>query len=223
MSRFRYTPQASDSNTQAKKSDQTVIEANSEIVLNFFQKKGKKVLTFVGYSGSGYEKEAEMITKANEILSQFNPNDTIINIGATFYGIGILYREAKKLGFETTGIVSSLSNRSKNGYNSFSHFCDYVFIINDKTYGGFIDKNKEILSPTSEVMVNSSDILVALGGGTISHDEFFMAKKRGKKVAFYQFDSNHSKVSKKSSYHGNPAPTDFSSPVAQVADENDVL
>ena len=39
MSRFRYTPQASDSNTQAKKSDQTVIEANSEIVLNFFQKK----------------------------------------------------------------------------------------------------------------------------------------------------------------------------------------
>lgn len=220
MSRFKYTPQSSGSNKQNGKSDQVVIEASAEIVSHFFQEKGKKVLTFVGYSGSGYEKENEFISKANEILSLFNPDDTIVNIGASYYGIGIVYREAKKLGFETTGIISSLSNRNQNSY---SRFCDYVFIIKDKTYGGFIDKNKETLSPTSEIMVNSSNILVALGGGTISHDEFLMAKKRGKKVAFYQFDSNHSKVSKKSSYHGNPPPTDFSSPVAQVADENDVL
>lgn len=223
MSRFRYTPQTSESNNQSKNSEQTVINANAEIVSHFFQEKGKKVLTFVGYSGSGYEKEDEMIIKANEILSKFSPDDTIINIGATYNGIGILYREAKKLGFETTGIVSSLSNRSRNGQNSFSKFCDYVFLIQDKTYGGFIDKNKEILSPTSELMVNSSDILVALGGGAISHDEFYMAKNRKKKVAYYPFDSNHSKVSKKSAYHGNPPPTDFSSPVAQAADETDVL
>lgn len=223
MSRWHYHPQSSTSNSKNNNSDQTVIEASKEIVSNFFQVKGKKVLTFVGYSGSGYENETELINKANDVLSHYSPNETIINIGATYYGIGVVYREAKKLGFETTGIVSSLTNRNDNGQRSFSRYCDTIFLVQDRTYGGFIDKNQEILSPTSEIMVSSSDILVALGGGKISHDEFLMAKKRGKKVAFYPFDSNHSKYLKKSAKHGDPVPTDFSSPVAEAADESDVL
>lgn len=199
---------------KTRKDNQVVIQADKEIISQYFHKKQKQVVTFIGYSGSAYEDKDGLISKSQEILSKFNPSDTIINIGATYYGIGEVYKISKNLGFETTGIVSSKIHYSPN-HSPFSYFCDVVFLINDNTYGGFIDQTKEILSPTSEIMVNNSDYIIVLGGGQISCDEFQAAKKLGKKVAFYPFDSNHAK----NRYNR----IDFSSPVAQFADLNDTL
>ena len=57
----------------------------------FFKGKQKIVLTFVGYSGAGYEDEASMRKQADRILSEFDPAKTIVNMGATPDGIGAIY------------------------------------------------------------------------------------------------------------------------------------
>ena len=74
-------------------------------VLAFFQKQSKVVVTFVGYSGKGYENKARMFATAREFLKPFSKKHTLINIGVTPDGIGEVYDLAKSLGFETSGIV----------------------------------------------------------------------------------------------------------------------
>ena len=41
------------------------------------------VLTFVGYYGAGYEDQASMLQQAERIRGEFDPQSTIVNIGAT--------------------------------------------------------------------------------------------------------------------------------------------
>ena len=51
-----------------------------------------------------------MLSKAEIILSKLDPKKWIVNIGVTPDGIGSIYlKVAKKMGFETVGIVSSLA------------------------------------------------------------------------------------------------------------------
>jgi hypothetical protein len=69
----------------------------------FFKGKQKTVLTFVGYSGAGYEDEASMRKQADRILSEFDPAKTIVNMGATPDGIGAIYELAKRKGCVITG------------------------------------------------------------------------------------------------------------------------
>lgn len=76
-------------------------------IKTFFQGKQKSVLTCVGYSGAGYQDEASMLKQVERILGEFDPANTIVNIGATPEGIGAIYEMAKRKGFLTTGIVSS--------------------------------------------------------------------------------------------------------------------
>jgi hypothetical protein len=61
--------------------------ATSEEIKAFFKSAKKTVLTFVGYSGSGYEDQASMLQQAERILGEFDPKKTIVNIGATPEGI----------------------------------------------------------------------------------------------------------------------------------------
>ncbi|OHT08494.1 hypothetical protein TRFO_23014 [Tritrichomonas foetus] len=197
--------------------EQKVIESNLRGVTQFIREKNKKVLTFLGYSGGGYELPNDMLSKANEILAMFDPRTTLVTIGATHMGIGSVYKIAYELGFETIGIVTSKVNQK-----SFSHFCQTVFLIKDFLYGGFL-KGTEKLSPTSEVMVEITDIVVALGGGEISKAEFLTAKRKNKKCAFFPFDFNHQKAITRSKRRNMPIPTNFSSVVSSVADENDHL
>ena len=63
-------------------------------------------MTFIGYSNLGYEDPEAMIRIAKHILSELNPEQTIVNIGATRSGIGAVYEIANQMGFTTTGIVS---------------------------------------------------------------------------------------------------------------------
>lgn len=154
----------------------------------YFAARGKTVVSFVGYSGSGYEDEARMLRDAGSVLDGFSPRSTIVNIGATEAGIGAVYRLAKARGFQTTGIVSVLA--ALDGLSPSAHV-DRVFYIEDDTWGGFTDDGGR-LSPTSRAIVENSDMIVGIGGGPIARDELLEARRQGRMVVFFPADMNHS-------------------------------
>ena len=176
----------------------------------YFAERGKSVITFVGYSGSGYEDESAMLARAAVVLEEADPRTALVNIGATPDGIGAVYTLAKRLGFETTGIVSSQARA--NGV-VMSPFVDAVFEIEDTSWGGFV-KGTTRLSPTSQLMVDVSDRLVAIGGGDVARDELLVAQQRGKPTRFIAADMNHAAARARAAKAGLPEPTDFSGPAA---------
>jgi hypothetical protein len=179
--------------------------ATLEVIRDFFKSQQKTVLTFVGYSGAGYQDEALMRKQAERILGEYDPAKTIVNIGATPEGIGAIYEMAKRQGFMTTGIVSSQARH----YNvKLSPYVDRAFYVEDKTWGGFVAGTKE-LSPTSKAMVENSDIIIGIGGGEVARDELVAAKRLGKKVRFLPADMNHQKARESARKKKLPEPTDF--------------
>jgi hypothetical protein len=174
-------------------------------ISTFFKSQQKTVLTFVGYSGAGYEDEALMRKEAERVLSEFDSAKTIVNIGATPDGIGAVYEIAKRKGFVTSGVVSSQARK----YNAkLSPYVDHVFYVEDATWGGFISGTKE-LSPTSKAMVENSDIIIGIGGGEVARDELVAAKQLGKKVRFIPADMDHQKARESARKKKLPEPTDF--------------
>ena len=171
----------------------------------YFQKRGRAVVTFVGYSGAGYEDKAAMLARAGAVLDGLDASKTIVNIGATVDGIGAVYQLAKQKGFETTGIVSSQA-RTSNA--TIAACAGTVFFVEDETWGGH-RKGTTTLSPTSSAIVNVSDYLVAIGGGDVARDEFNEAKGLGKKIEFFPADMNHAIARARAAKTGQPRPTDF--------------
>ena len=188
-----------------KEPARSVREATPEEIRAFFQDKKMRVLTFLGYSGAGYEDQAGMLKEAAGILAEFDPKGTIVNIGATAQGIGAVYDLAKQQGFLTSGIVSTQARKYKV---ALSPSVDLVFYVKDSTWGGFLP-GTERLSPTSRAMVESSDLIVAIGGGEVARDELLAAKRLGKQVKFIPADMNHRAAREKARQQGQPAPTDF--------------
>jgi hypothetical protein len=179
--------------------------ATSTEVRTFFQGTGKTVLTFVGYSGAGYENQAAMLGEAERILAEFDPRKTIVNIGATPEGIGAVYELAKRKGFVTTGIVSAVA---KEHNVTLSPHVDHVFYVEDATWGGKL-KGTDRLSPTSQAMTENSDIVIGIGGGDVARDELLAARRSGKIVRFVPADMNHQKAQEAARRKGLPLPTDF--------------
>ena len=171
----------------------------------FFKDKGMKVVTFLGYSAAGYENRKVMLEQANRILDLFEPGTTIVVAGATPEGIGAVYETAKKRGFQTAGIVST---QAKENNVILSPCVDSVFYVKDASWGGFM-LGTEQLSPTSTAMIESADLIVAIGGGEVARDELLAAKRRGKKVQFIPADMNHELAQEKARKKGLKAPTDF--------------
>lgn len=165
----------------------------------------KKVLSFFGYSGMGYEDEVAMLDAAGRILETYSTDSTVVNIGATSVGLGRIYPLAKSMGFTTTGIVST---RAIAYLDDISTDVDHVLFIRDELWGGYLE-GTETLSPTSEAMVSSSDQCVAFGGNEISRDELLVARKRGIPVLFIPADSNHAKTITRMTRQGLPRPTSF--------------
>ena len=171
----------------------------------FFEASDKAVLTFAGYSGAGYEDEAELERIAKSVLSEYDPATTIVNIGVTPDGIGIVYQWAKEMGFQTTGIVSSCA---LDYQAQASKHVDHAFFVVDSSWGGFLDGTRD-LSPTSEAMVSVSREIVAIGGGEVSRDELFGMKQRGKRFRFFPAEMNRAKAIAKAKKNDRPAPSDF--------------
>jgi hypothetical protein len=173
---------------------------------------GRRVLTFIGFSGAGYEDEAAMLAAARTVLERFSPRDTIVNAGATAEGIGAVYRLAKALGFTTTGIVSS---QALDSGTPISPFVDRVAYVADESWGGCVDETGR-LSPTSRAMVEASDVLVAIGGGEIGRDELLAARRAGKPVEFVPAEMNHAEACSRAARKGEPEPRDFRGEVHRV-------
>ena len=148
-------------------------EATPAEIRAYFKDQHKTVLTLLGYSAAEYEDKAALAAHATEILDRVDPKTTILNIGATPDGIGVVYEMAKKKGFTTSGIVSTQARENKV---SLSTCVDVVFFVKDASWGGFLE-GTERLSPTSAVMVDVSDQIVAVGGGDVARDELIAAKR----------------------------------------------
>lgn len=181
-------------------------------VRSFFAGEGKTVVTFLGYSGAGYQVHAAMLRRADQVLARLDPKRTIINIGATKDGIGAVYELAKQRGFTTTGIVSMEAKRTGA---ELSPCVDHVFFVDDRSWGGYLPGTRT-LSPTSEAMVGVSNRLVAIGGGEVARDELLAAKQLGKPVTFIAADMNHVIAVRKAAHRGEPLPTEFGGAAAQA-------
>ena len=178
-------------------------------IRHFFEQQNKTVLTFVGYSGAGYQDPEAMIRIAASVLNGFDPANTIVNIGATLEGVGAVYELAKKRGFITTGIVST---QARQHAVELSPHVDQVFFVEDKTWGGINEASGQ-LSPTSTAMVENSDIMIAIGGGSVGRDEMLAAKRLNKDVRYFPADMNHNRAIEKAKKKGLPVPANFSGAV----------
>lgn len=186
-------------------SNPQVSEATPQQVKEFFSTRQRKVVTFLGYSGAEYEDPAAMLKQAGAALKKFDPRRTVVNIGATAVGIGAVYELAKSKGFETAGIVSSQAKEQKV---ELAACVDRVFYVQDSSWGGYLP-GTTTLSPTSEAMVASSDVVVAIGGGDVARDEFLAAKRMKKRTIFISADMNHRLAREKAASKGQAEPTDF--------------
>jgi hypothetical protein len=184
-------------------------EATSMQIQDFVRAKNKRVLSFVGYSGAGYEDPAAMRAAAEHVLSQHDPTRTLVNIGGTAVGIGAVYELAKRRGFATMGIVSTLARDSGD---ALSPCVDWVFFVRDDRWGGLLPGSTQ-LAPTSEAIVANSAELIAIGGGEIARDELRGARRAGKLLSYFPTDMNHRIAIDKAAAKGQSAPTDFRSAV----------
>ncbi|MDA0365449.1 MAG: hypothetical protein O3B31_08950 [Chloroflexi bacterium] len=182
-----------------------VIEASAETVPRALAASGKRIVFISGYSALGYEHEQAMLDAARAVIERFSPEDTLICLGATPDGIGAAYAIAKTLGFETAGIVSSQARAAEA---PFSPHVDRVFVVEDDHWGGRVEATGE-LSPTSCAIVNASDLIVAIGGGDITRDEFLAAQEAGRAVEFIAAEMNHSRARRSAEAAGREPPTDF--------------
>ncbi|HEY6134481.1 MAG TPA: hypothetical protein VIW70_10925 [Rubrivivax sp.] len=183
----------------------TVHDATPAQVRSHFKAQKKTVLTFMGYSGAGYEDPAAMLEAAKKVLARHKPSRTVVNIGATAEGIGAVYELAVQRGFATSGIVST---QARDKAVALSPCVQQVFFVADSSWGGLMPGGKG-LSPTSAAMVNSSDTVVAIGGGEVTRDEFLAARRAGKKTRFIAADMAHEAATQKAQKNGQPAPSDF--------------
>lgn len=167
---------------------------------------GRIVVTFVGFSGAGYEDQPAVDHAIENILASLDPVSVLVCAGATPEGIGTVYRiaKARKRPFETLGIVSSIAERERS---EFSRDADTVFVIADETWGGLGADGH--LSPTSVAMVGAADQFISIGGGEIARDEISEAIALGKPVTFVPAEMNHSAALKKARDKKEPAPNDF--------------
>lgn len=172
---------------------------------------GKRVSTFLGFSGSGYEDSDDLSKVIEETLASLDPGSTLVNAGGTTDGIGMVYSIAKAHGFSTVGIVSSLAEKEQS---ELSPDADQIYIIADETWGGL--KPDGELSPTSLAMVGASDEMIAIGGDEIARDELSAAKAQGKRVRYIPADMNHDAAKRKARKNGKPEPDDFRGAAFQI-------
>ena len=163
-----------------------------------------RVMTFTGFSGTGYEDEAEARGIIIKELKNLDPSDTLVCAGATSEGIGMVYPLALQMGFRTAGIVSS---RARSEGTNFSTDCEVVFVVDDITWGGKQGNGR--LSATSQAIVGACDVMIGIGGGAIARDELEEARKKGKTVRFYKADMNHALALEKAAKTGKDLLSDF--------------
>jgi hypothetical protein len=185
-----------------------VRSANADAAITRIRESGRTVVTFMGFSGAGYEDALAVERVIAKVLDDLGPTSVLICAGATPEGIGAVYPLAKQRGFTTIGVVSAIAE--KEGAK-FSQDVDTVFVIADDTWGGLNADGK--LSPTSYAIVGATDEIIAIGGGEIARDEIAAARAMGKKVRYIVADMNHAVAIRKAKEKRQPESVDFRGPV----------
>jgi len=186
-----------------------------EEAVAFIRSRGKQVLTFLGYSGSGYEDEMGMLKIARGVLVGFEPGRTLVNMGVTSVGVGAIYSLAKSMKFETSGVVTTVAlEYPEDVSNSVDHIC----FIKDKQWGGYLPGSGE-LSPTSRAMVDCSDILVAIGGNEVTRDELMEGRKLGTLIRYFPAEMNHEAALRRARHRGLPPPESFFGSMKDLNDD----
>lgn len=180
-----------------------VAAASASSAVDAIHASGQRVVAFCGFSAAGYEDSQEVEHLLCAQLARFSPQSTVICSGATADGIGMIYPLARRAGFRTIGIVSSLAQAEGI---AMSNDVDVVYFVQDDTWGG---RQGALLSPTSEAMVTACDEMIGVGGGAIARDELDEMRKRGKPVHFIPADMNHALAVEKARKVGKSIPTDF--------------
>jgi len=171
----------------------------------FIAASGMNLLSFVGYSAAGYQDEPAMLAQADQVLARYDPARTMVNIGATAQGIGAVYELARRRGYFTLGIVSSLAREAGA---TLSPCVDLVLYVRDTQWGGRLP-GSPALSPTSSAIVTHSVAIVGIGGGEIARDEMLAARAPHKPVSFIPADMSHRLAREKALAKGLPEPVDF--------------
>ena len=169
---------------------------------------GRRIVTFVGFSGNGYEEPTKVCNLLADFLNDLDRDLVVVCSGATADGIGAVYPIAKMSRFTTIGIVSAVAEAE---HARFSEAVDTIYIINDEEWGG--RRGDGTLSPTSTAMVDAANEMIAIGGGEIARDEIEAAKAAGKPVRYEPADMNHAAALEKARRKGEAAPRDFKGPV----------
>lgn len=170
----------------------------------YLQSTGNQFFTLAGYSGAEYEDPQAMHAAVERALAGRDPKQWIVSVGATAVGIGAAYDVAKRLGFGTIGVVSSLARDEKV---ELSKCVDVVFFVPDTTWGGLTAQGR--LSPTSQTVVETGSEFLAIGGGAATREEMLAAHRAGKPVGFIPADMKHEVAVQKVARKGLPAPKDF--------------
>jgi hypothetical protein len=185
-------PAITENKSNQKEQDATDPLTADEII-KLIKLKEKKIFTLFGYSVLGYESKEEMLRVAEEELSKLSRDEWVIAIGATEEGIGACYEIAKKLSFETIGIVST---QALSYSGKFSDFVDMIYIVNDELWGGYIPGTKKI-AETTKVFLSVSDYILALGGGSNTAVTLTVANEISLPFTYIPFDMNHALAEKR--------------------------
>lgn len=156
--------------------------------------RNKHVLYFAGYGELGYEEEGIVRSVAHHVLREWATDTVLVHSGTLMRlggqdGIAEVYRVARELGIETTGIHPSIAMEFADTHRV-SPDCDHVFFVKDNTWGGFLDDRGQ-RSPTLDVHLQVSDELIVIGGGKHAADELQAFIDCGKPVRYFPAEMNY--------------------------------
>ncbi len=192
-------------------STEIVHVADPNAAIDDIRRDGRRVVTFVGFSGAGYEEPASVRKLLAEVLADFDPREVIICSGATPDGIGVVYAIAKARGFATVGIVSAVA---ETNHAPLSDAVDTIYVIEDQDWGG--RRCDGTLAPTSAAMVGAADEIIAIGGGDIGRDEIEAAVAAHKPVRYVAADVDHAAAIERARRSGEASPHDSQGPVHRI-------
>lgn len=186
--------------------------------VSFIRGLQKTVLTFIGFSVN-YEDQNGVLEIVKGVLTKHSPDSTLINIGATRGGVGIIYPLAKSMGYITTGVIST---QAFAFYDDISEYVDHICFIQDKLWGGYQPGSKE-LSPTSRAMIDCSNIFVGIGGNDVARDELLAARDLDKPIQYFAAEMNHVWAIRNAQRSGQPPPTSFFGSAHEVFGNNQLI
>lgn len=163
-------------------------------LISELERRDKDLVTFLGFGELGYEDVEAMRALVRQELGNHSRDRTVVNTGTIITtgfhtGIAEVYREAKAMGFETTGIHPSVALRDRSRYR-LSPFVDETFFVEDDSWGGYLAGSREP-SPTLRVLVAVSAEVLAIGGGRHTADELSEFLRQEVPVRFFEAEMNH--------------------------------